>query len=170
MKNTVRLIFTSLPENEPFARGAVGAFVLPLNPTLSELSDLKTVVSEAVTNCIVHAYRTGPGLITIDCTIEDDTVTLIVSDSGVGISDVSRALQPFYSSLDGEEHCGMGFTIMQTFMDDFAIVTEPSKGTTLTMKKRFGEEDSAAEEAVNATVRSPFRKSKTPVPTASADE
>ncbi len=136
--NKMQLKILSCSENENFARNVVAAFALPLNPTLSELSDIKTAVSEAVTNCIVHAYPEEEGWIVIDCETDDDTLHITVSDSGKGIDDISRALTPFYTSLPDEERSGMGFTIMQTFMSGFSVKSAPGKGTTVKMSKKLG--------------------------------
>ncbi len=143
--NEMILKFPARSENEVFARNAVAAFVLPLEPTLSELSDVKTAVSEAVTNCIVHAYRGREGWVTVHCTADGEELSVEISDEGRGIADLRRALEPFYTTLPEEERSGMGFTIMQTFMSDFSVVSEEEKGTTVKMKKRF-----AAGQARNA--------------------
>ncbi len=146
--NEMQLKFLSRSENEVFARNAVAAFALPLEPSLSELSDVKTAVSEAVTNCIVHGYAGGEGWITVLCRTDGDRLELEISDEGKGIEDVERALQPFYTSLAGEERSGMGFTIMQTFMTEFSVVSEVGKGTRVRMSKRFGA--GAPQRAANA--------------------
>lgn len=138
--NKMQLRFLSRSENEEFARNAVASFALPLNPTLSELSDVKTAVSEAVTNCIVHAYPEQEGWVEIACTTENETLHITVSDNGKGIEDVEQALCPFFTTLPGEERSGMGFTIMQTFMTDFSVESSPASGTTVKMSKRFGAE------------------------------
>ena len=143
--NEMILKFPARSENEVFARNAVAAFVLPLEPTLSELSDFKTAVSEPVTNCIVHAYRGREGWVTVHCTADGEELSVEISDEGRGIADLRRALEPFYTTLPEEERSGMGFTIMQTFMSDFSVVSEEEKGTTVKMKKRF-----AAGQARNA--------------------
>lgn len=137
MNNRMKLEFLSLPENEAFARSVVSAFALNLNPTLSELSDIKTAVSEAVTNCIVHAYQ-EVGIVEIQGIIEGDTLFLTIADTGKGIKNIDEALQPFFTTLENEEHSGMGFTIMQTFMTDFCIDSTPDKGTTVYLSKRIG--------------------------------
>ena len=137
-KNYLKLQFYSLPRNQAFARDAVAAFCLELNPSLSDLSDVKTAVSEAVTNCTVHAYKGNLGLVTIECEIEEDTLHIKVSDTGRGIADINQAIQPFYTSAPSDERSGMGFTIMQTFMDDFAVRSATGAGTTVTMRKDFG--------------------------------
>lgn len=137
-RNYLKMELLSLPENEPFIRSAVGAFSLPLSPSLSELSDIKTAVSEAVTNAIVHAYPKTVGTITIECEIEGKTLSVRISDTGKGIENVEEALRPFFTTLENEEHSGMGFTIMQTFMTDFSISSHPHEGTNVTMKKEIG--------------------------------
>jgi len=137
MKNYLKMELSALSENEGFARAAVGAFALPLNPTLTQLSDVKTAVSEAVTNCIVHAYSYGEGTITIECKIEGSVLHITVSDSGKGIPDVTKAIQPFYTTLDGDERSGMGFTIMQAFMNGLKVTSSPGEGTKVYMYKDF---------------------------------
>lgn len=136
--NEMQLKFLSRSENEVFARNVVAAFALPLNPTLSELSDVKTAVSEAVTNCIVHGYRNSEGWITLRCTIDGERLHIEISDSGKGIDNLDQALTPFYTTLPEEERSGMGFTIMQTFMSSFSVKSERGKGTTVIMCKDFG--------------------------------
>ena len=145
MENYMKLEIAALSENESFARSAVAAFALPLNPSFSELSDIKTAVSEAVTNCIVHAYS-GKGeqeKIVIDCFTEKTenggVLHIGVEDFGKGIEDVEQALSPFFTTLENEERSGMGFTIMQTFMSEFSVKSEPNKGTRIEMKKKIGE-------------------------------
>ena len=128
--NEMCLKFLARSENEVFARNAVAAFALPLNPSLSELSDVKTAVSEAVTNCIVHGYRGGEGWITVSCKTDDSSLHIEISDDGRGIEDVT--------TLPDEERSGMGFTIMQTFMSDFSVRSAAGKGTKVTMRKDFG--------------------------------
>lgn len=134
----MQLKFLSCSENEVFARNVVAAFALPLNPTLSELSDVKTAVSEAVTNCIVHGYGDRQGWITVECEAEENRLHIKVSDSGKGIENVEQALTPFFTTLPGEERSGMGFTIMQTFMNEFSVQSEVGAGTTVFMSKSFG--------------------------------
>ena len=137
--NEMQLKIKACSENELFARNTVAAFALPLNPSLEQLSDIKTAVSEAVTNCIVHGYAGGEGWITVACRIEGEKFVITVSDEGKGIADLQEALTPFYTSLPGQERSGMGFTIMQTFMTTFSVDSVPGKGTTVTMSKDFGE-------------------------------
>jgi len=137
-RNAMKLTFASRSENESFARVAVAAFVSQLDPTLDELNDLKTAVSEAVTNAIIHGYENDPsGEVTIEAAIEGDTVTLSVSDNGRGIEDLELAMQPLYTSKPELERSGMGFTIMENFMDRFEVVSEPGKGTRIAMTKRI---------------------------------
>ena len=136
-KNYLKLQFYSYPRNQAFARDAVAAFCVELNPSLSDLSDVKTAVSEAVTNCTVHAYRDTAGLVTVECEIEDNKLHIKVSDSGQGIEDVEKAVQPFYTSQPSDERSGMGFTIMQTFMDEFSVNSVKGEGTVVYMSKCF---------------------------------
>ena len=124
----MKLEIAAIGENESFARSAVAAFALCLNPSFSELSDIKTAVSEAVTNCIVHAYteKTEDNKIIIECQTEENATGGIlhikISDIGCGIADVSKAVAPFFTTLEDEERSGMGFTIMQTFMTEFSVM------------------------------------------------
>lgn len=141
--NKMQLKFLSKSENEILARNVVAAFALQLNPTLSELSDVKTAVSEAVTNCIVHAYASEEEWIEIECETENDWIHIKITDSGKGIENVEKALAPFYTTLPGEERSGMGFTIMQTFMTKFFVVSAIGKGTRIEMSKRFTKAEEA---------------------------
>ncbi len=141
MENYMKLSLLAIGENECFARNAVAAFALYLNPTLSELSDIKTAVSEAVTNCIVHAYeKDAQGEIVIECKAEKEKNVLHISvtDKGLGIDDVEKAVLPFYTTLENDERSGMGFTIMQTFMSEFSLKSEKGKGTVVEMSKKIG--------------------------------
>ncbi|MBQ1269625.1 MAG: anti-sigma F factor [Clostridia bacterium] len=141
MQNQMTMTFFSRSENEAFARNAVAAFALPLSPTVEEIGDIKTAVSEAVTNCIVHAYPKSGGEITVFCGYVGDELTVEVSDRGSGIEDVSLAMQPFYTTGAETERSGMGFTIMKTFTDGLSVRSEKGKGTTVTMKKKIGRSD-----------------------------
>lgn len=136
-KNYLKLQFYSLPQNQAFARDAVAAFCLELNPTVADLSDVKTAVSEAVTNCTVHAYRGNLGIITVECEVEEERIHIKISDTGKGIPDVEKAVQPFYTTLPDDERSGMGFTIMQTFMDEFRVNSVQGEGTVVYMVKCF---------------------------------
>ena len=142
MNNYMKLELAALSENESFARSAVAAFALPLSPTFSELSDIKTAVSEAVTNCIVHAYKGAGGVITIECRIEKTLhggiLHIDVTDNGCGIEDVERAVAPFYTTLEDDERSGMGFTVMQTFSTFFKVESEVGKGTRVSTQKAVG--------------------------------
>ncbi len=129
--------FKSLPENETLARSCIASFILPMNPTLSELADVKTSVSEAVTNCVIHGYEGKEGTIELTAIIEDDMLTLKISDEGKGIPDIEQAKEPLYTSKPELERSGMGFTIMESFMDSISIISSPSCGTTIIMTKRM---------------------------------
>ncbi len=136
--NFMSLQFAAKSENESFARVTVAAFVSQLDPTMDEITDLKTVVSEAVTNSIIHGYDGNPeGVVSISAAIEGDTVTLIIEDQGRGIEDVELAKQPLYTSKPELERSGMGFTIMENFMDEFDVTSEMGGGTRIRMKKRI---------------------------------
>ena len=135
MKNKMTVKFDSISENESFARNVIASFLMPLNPNVSVLSDVKTAVSEAVTNCIVHGYPEKTGEVTMSAEIEDGTIHIVISDKGVGIANLEAALQPFYTSRPEDERSGMGFTIIKTFMDEVKVVSEPLKGTVVDMKK-----------------------------------
>ncbi len=134
----MQLKFLARSENEVFARNAVAAFALSLNPTLAQLSDVKTAVSEAVTNSIVHGYADGEGWIRIACKTDENFLHIEISDSGRGIGNLEEALTPFFTTLPDEERSGMGFTIMQTFMTSFSVQSAPGVGTTVKMSKDFG--------------------------------
>ena len=122
--------------NESFARAVIGSFSARLDPTLEELGDIKTAVSEAVTNCIVHAYPDTLGIITMRARINEDILEIQIKDAGIGISDIRQAREPMFST-GGEERSGMGFTIMDSFMDKMRVRSEPEKGTTVTMWRRI---------------------------------
>jgi stage II sporulation protein AB (anti-sigma F factor) len=127
--------FDSISQNESFARNVIASFILPLNPSLSELSDVKTAVSEAVTNAIVHGYPDSVGEVTLSAEISGNTVHITVSDCGVGIDDLPKALEPFYTTKPSEERSGMGFTIIKTFMDEVDVVSKINTGTVVNMVK-----------------------------------
>jgi stage II sporulation protein AB (anti-sigma F factor) len=137
-RNFMALQFASRSENEAFARVTVAAFVSQLDPTLDELNDLKTVVSEAVTNSIIHGYDNSPdGLVSIEAEIGEDTVYLTIEDKGSGIADLEQAKQPMYTTKPEMERSGMGFTIMENFMDEIEVTTAVGIGTKIKMKKRI---------------------------------
>jgi stage II sporulation protein AB (anti-sigma F factor) len=137
-KNFMKLQFASVSANESFARVAVAAFASQLDPTMEDLTDIKTVVSEAVTNAIIHGYNENPeGVITIKALIDGDMLYLAVEDEGQGIEDLQLARTPLYTSKPELERSGMGFTIMENFMDRFDVISEPGKGTKVEMAKRI---------------------------------
>lgn len=137
--NEMRIDFAAQPENEAFARVAVGAFLLPLNPTLEEMEDVKTAVSEAVTNAIIHGYQGKGGMIRLSAELyEDKQIHIEVVDCGVGIEDVAKAREPLYTSCPEMERSGMGFTVMETFMDSLSVQSVPGCGTTIHMEKKLG--------------------------------
>ena len=133
--NEMRLEFISKSCNESFARIAVAAFASQLDPTIEEIADIKTAVSEAVTNCIIHGYENTVGIVKLHCMIKDNNLIIEVSDSGVGIEDINTAKEPLYTSKSNLERSGMGFTIMQSFMDELSIESVLNLGTKITMKK-----------------------------------
>ncbi len=135
--NFMILEFPSKSCNEAFARSAVACFAAQMDPTLEELGDIRTAVSEAVTNCIVHAYPNELGIITLRCRIlKDNVLDIVVKDKGVGIADTEQARRPMFTT-GGAERSGMGFTIMESFMTSFALTSEPNKGTTVHMRRRL---------------------------------
>ena len=136
-ENHMILEFPSKSCNESFARSAVACFAAQLDPTLEELGDIRTAVSEAVTNCIVHAYPESLGSITLRCRIlKDNVLDIVVKDKGVGIADVEQARRPAYTT-GGADRSGMGFTIMESFMNHISITSAPGKGTTVHMRRRI---------------------------------
>ena len=138
--NEMKLEFMGVPENEGFARVAVSAFAVQLDPTLDVLADIKTAVSEAVTNAIVHGYADAPGTVMIAAALRDDGMLEVsVTDKGKGIADIAQAMQPFYTSQPEKERSGMGFSVMQTFMDQVTVESRIGEGTTVRMQKRLRE-------------------------------
>ena len=136
-ENYMSLEFPSKSCNEAFARSAVACFAAQLDPTLDELGDIRTAVSEAVTNCIVHAYPNGLGQINIRCRIlKDNILDIVVKDRGIGIKDLEKARKPMYTT-GGADRSGMGFTIMESFMSDFSVISELGKGTTVHMRRKL---------------------------------
>ena len=131
----MKLEFLSKSNNEAFARISVAAFASQLDPTLEELADIKTAVSEAVTNCIIHGYEDTEGIVKIECKMYDNTIEIEISDSGKGIEDIKTAREPLYTSKPNLERSGMGFTIMESFMDDMKVESILGMGTKVTMKK-----------------------------------
>lgn len=135
--NYMILEFPSKSSNEAFARSAVACFAAQMDPTLEELGDIKTAVSEAVTNCIVHAYPNELGIITLRCRIlKDNVLDIVVKDRGIGIGDLEQARKPMFTT-GGAERSGMGITIMESFMTSFDITSETGKGTTVHMRRKL---------------------------------
>lgn len=138
LQNEVTFTFDSKSSNEAFARSAVGAFITYLDPTVGELNDIRTAVSEAVTNCVVHAYRDRIGKIYINVKIfEGGTVTVKVRDKGCGIENVDKAIEPLFTTAPGDERAGLGFAVMQSFMDTVRVRSKLNVGTTVTLTKKL---------------------------------
>lgn len=141
-KNEMQIQFTAVSENEAFARIAVAAFVTPLNPTLEEIADIKTAVSEAVTNAIIHGYDGMTGKeqnqVYIHCLLNRDVLQVEVIDEGKGIEDVEKAMEPMYTTKPDMDRSGMGFAFMEAFMDELEVISELGQGTTVLMSKKLG--------------------------------
>ncbi|MCI8597444.1 MAG: anti-sigma F factor [Lachnospiraceae bacterium] len=137
MKNTMKLEFDSISANESFARVTVAAFMTQMNPSMEEVADVKTAVSEAVTNAIIHGYNNEVHKITIFGKIENDMLELKVVDQGVGIEDIPKVMEPMYTSRPDLERSGMGFLFMEAFMDEVQVESKPGVGTTVIMKKKI---------------------------------
>lgn len=135
--NEMQITFLSLAENESFARVVIAAFAVQMSPTVSEIADIKTAVSEAVTNAIVHGYEGCTGQVVMRARMDDRWLTVEIQDEGRGIANVEQAMEPFYTSHPEQERSGMGFAVMQTFMDDLQVESAPGKGTTVRMRKRI---------------------------------
>ena len=136
--NKMKLEFDSRSCNEGFARVAVAAFLSQMNPTLEEVADVKTALSEAVTNCIVHAYEGKTEKITVECLILGDELSITVEDAGCGIENVEKAMEPLFTTKPDSERCGMGFAFMEAFMDEVRVESEPGRGTKVFLKKKIG--------------------------------
>ncbi len=136
IKDEIKIILPSRSTNESFARVAVGAFAARFDPTIEELNDIKTAVSEAVTNCIVHAYKDSIGKIYITVNADNETLKIRIRDYGCGIADVTKAMEPLFTT-GGEERAGLGFAVMESFMDKLKVRSTVGKGTTVTMVKRI---------------------------------
>ncbi|RSK27709.1 anti-sigma F factor [Bacillus sp. HMF5848] len=138
MKNEMHIQFSALSQNESFARVTVAAFIAQLDPTMDELTEIKTVVSEAVTNAIIHGYDNNPdGLVFISVTLEDNVVKLSIRDEGMGIENVDEARQPLFTTKPELERSGMGFTIMENFMDEIQVESTPQQGTIVRLTKHL---------------------------------
>ena len=139
MNNEMKMEFDARSENESFARVAVSAFVSELDPTLEEISDIKTAVSEAVTNAIIHGYDgITDGKVTLYCRLEKDVIHIEVEDTGRGIPDVEQAMEPLFTTKPELNRSGMGFPFMEAFMDDLEVISGPGEGTRVLMKKKIG--------------------------------
>ena len=136
--NEMKIVFDSRPENEGLARVAVAAFCTQLNPTLEEVSDLKTAVSEAVTNCIIHAYEGKVQKIEVRCRMQGRVIWVDVIDKGIGIENISKAMEPMFTTKPEKDRSGMGFTFMEAFMDEVTVESQVGDGTTVHMKKTIG--------------------------------
>ena len=137
MKNQMRVFFDAISENESLARTVAAGFFAVLNPTVSELADIKTVVSEGVTNAIIHGYEGKKGTVELYCAYDDRRLYIEVGDTGVGISDIALAMEPLYTSKPELERSGMGFTIMETFMDSIRVESRAEGGTRIFMEKNL---------------------------------
>ncbi|MCI8333353.1 MAG: anti-sigma F factor [Lachnospiraceae bacterium] len=137
MKNTMKVEFDSISDNEAFARVTVAAFMSRMNPSIEEVADVKTAVSEAVTNAIIHGYEGEVHTITIFGQIEEEVLELRITDRGVGIPDIEKAMEPLYTSRPELERSGMGFLFMEAFMDEVQVQSSPGEGTTVLMKKKI---------------------------------
>lgn len=137
MKNRMKLEFPANSDNERFARTVAAAFILELDPTIDVMSEIKTAVSEAVTNAIIHGYGQNGGEVTLEGYIYGDIVEFTVTDKGEGIEDIEKAREPLYTGRPDMERSGMGFTIMETFMDNVKVTSAPGKGTSVKMSKRI---------------------------------
>ena len=144
--NEMKLEFVSKSANESFARISVAAFASQLDPTIDELADIKTAVSEAVTNSIIHGYENTIGIVKVECKIKENLIEIQVSDNGKGISNVEEARKPLYTTKAELERSGMGFTIMESFMDELKVESIPDVGTKVTMKKYIGKLNETEEE------------------------
>ena len=133
--NSFKVRFMAKSENESFARMIVSAFMINMNPTYEEIEDVKMAVSEAVTNSIVHAYKSSDEEVELKCNIEDNCLNIEVIDEGVGIADIENAMEPFFTTKADEERSGMGFSFMEAFMDELEVYSELNKGTRVFMKK-----------------------------------
>ncbi len=137
-KNEMTLEFESKSQNESFARTVVAAFATQLDPTIEELADIKTAVSEAVTNSIIHGYQNEIGTITMHCIISGSELVVEIIDKGVGIENIEKAMEPLYTTRPELERSGMGFSFMEAFMDELEVISEPGRGTLVRMSKTIG--------------------------------
>ena len=138
LNNRMQLAFDAISENEQLARIAVASFITPLDPTLEEMADVKTAVSEAVTNAIIHGYEEQRGTVYIRCTLNGDLLEVEVEDKGKGIEDIDQAMEPMFTTKPERDRSGMGFSFMEAFMDEVEVTSIPGAGTTVLMKKKLG--------------------------------
>ena len=151
-ENEMKLEFLSKSNNEAFARISVAAFAAQLDPTIEEMADIKTAVSEAVTNCIIHGYEDKEGIVKIECRIVGNSLIIEISDTGKGIENIEMAKRPLYTSKPNLERSGMGFTIMENFMDEMNVESIVGLGTKVTMKKLI-KKDEIKEEAITEVLK-----------------
>jgi stage II sporulation protein AB (anti-sigma F factor) len=140
IKNEMTLTVKAISENESFVRSSVAAFCLPINPTIDEITEIKTAVSEAVTNCVVHAYPNKIGDIVVKVKLTESDVNISVTDYGIGIDNLEKAIEPFFTTKPNDERSGMGFTVIESFMDSFKLERNKGKGITVYMTKHIGGE------------------------------
>lgn len=138
LNNRMQLAFDAISENEQLARIAVASFITPLDPTLEEMADVKTAVSEAVTNAIIHGYEEQRGTVYIRCKLNGDLLEVEVEDKGRGIEDIDQAMEPMFTTKPERDRSGMGFSFMEAFMDELEVTSIPGAGTTVLMKKKLG--------------------------------
>ena len=138
MKEEMKLEFDAISENEGLARVVIAAFLTRLDPTLEQLQDVKTAVSEAVTNAVIHGYEEKGGKIRMSAVLEKDELEITIEDDGIGIEDVSKAMQPLFTTKPEGERSGMGFSFMEAFMDELEVDSTPGEGTTIRMQKEIG--------------------------------
>ncbi len=146
----MKLEFESISQNESFARTVVAAFATQLDPTIEELADIKTAVSEAVTNCIIHGYYNSSGIIRMHCIISRSELLVEIQDFGIGIDNIEKAMEPLYTTRPELERSGMGFSFMEAFMDELKVLSEPGKGTLVRMRKKIGRQEKLKELAQEA--------------------
>ena len=138
IKNWMQLEFQAISENEQLARIAVASFITPLNPTLEEMADVKTAVSEAVTNAIIHGYEEKEGVVYLRCRLDGDLLEVEIEDKGIGIDNIEQAMEPMFTTKSDRDRSGMGFSFMEAFMDELDVTSIPGAGTTVIMKKKLG--------------------------------
>lgn len=138
IKNWMQLEFQAISENEQLARIAVASFITPLNPTLEEMADVKTAVSEAVTNAIIHGYEEKEGVVYLRCRLNGDLLEVEIEDKGMGINNIEQAMEPMFTTKPDRDRSGMGFSFMEAFMDELDVTSIPGAGTVVSMKKKLG--------------------------------